>query len=100
MLKMAVKKESHSLNIEPLTILKYPLSTEKAVRQMEADNKLIFVVDKNATKQSIKWAVEKAFNAKVESVNTTIHLDGTKKAYVKLKPETLASDITTQLGLV
>ncbi|MBS3065359.1 MAG: 50S ribosomal protein L23 [DPANN group archaeon] len=84
---------------DPLAILKYPLSTEKAVRKMEAENVLLFVVDKKATKKQIKWAVEKAFNAKVLSVNTLIDNSGIKKAYIKLSPETLAVDITTQLGL-
>ena len=97
--KMA-KENVATMNADPYSIIKYPLSTEKAVRQMEAENKLIFVVDRSATKSAIKWAVEKAFNAKVANVNTTILRTGEKKAYVKLKPETLASDITTQLGLV
>ena len=97
---MANEKPKTMNNVEPLNIIKYPLSTEKAVRQMEAENKLIFIVDRNATKQAIRWAVEKAFNAKVADVNTTILRTGEKKAFVKLKPETLASDITTQLGLV
>ncbi len=87
------------MEISPYKILKYPLSTEKAVRQMEAENKLIFIVDPKATKAAIKWAVEKAFNVKVKSVNTTILRDGSKKAYIKLKPETPASEVTTALGL-
>ncbi len=99
---MATKTENRTANAElnPFAIIKYPLSTEKAVRQMEAENKLIFIVDRGATKKAIAWAVEKAFNAKVAGVNTTILRTGEKKAYVKLTQETLASDITTQLGLV
>ncbi|MEM2954580.1 MAG: 50S ribosomal protein L23 [Candidatus Nanoarchaeia archaeon] len=84
---------------DPFDILKYPLSTEKAVRQMESENKLIFIVDAKASKKAIKWAIEKAFNVKVEKVNTAIMRDGKKKAYIKLKPETPASDVTTALGL-
>ena len=98
---MAAKEEKQTmLNVDPFSILAYPLSTEKAVRQMEAENKLIFIVGRNATKQAIKWAIEKAFNAKVAAVNTLILRNGEKKAFIKLKPETLASDITTQLGLI
>ncbi|MBD3263269.1 50S ribosomal protein L23 [Candidatus Woesearchaeota archaeon] len=85
---------------DPYNVLQYPLSTEKAVRQMEAENCLIFVVDNNSTKQAIKWAVEKAFDAKVRKVNTMIDRLGRKKAYIKLKPETPAIEITTALGLV
>jgi len=85
--------------IDPYSILLHPLSTEKAVRKMEAENVLIFIVSNKATKVQIKWAVEKAFNAKVVKVNTLLDRNGSKKAYIKLSPETLAVDITTQLGL-
>jgi len=84
---------------DPHEVLKYPISTEKAVRDMEAQNKLIFIVDNKATKIAIKWATEKAFNVKVASVNTLITRTGEKKAYIKLKPETPAVDVTTALGL-
>ena len=85
--------------VDPFTILDYPLSTEKAVRKMEAENTLIFIVARNSNKAQIKWAVQKAFNAKVEKVRTLVQRNGKKKAYIKLKPETPAVDITTQLGL-
>ena len=59
---------------DPYTILMHPLSTEKAIRKMEAENVLIFIVDKKVKKSEIKWAVEKAFNAKVIGVNTLIDI--------------------------
>ena len=66
---------------------------------MEAENKLIFVVDSRATKQEIKKAVEELFKAKVTAVNTLI-LKGRKKAYVTFNKQTPAIDIATQLGLM
>lgn len=81
-------------------IIKYPLSTEKAVRIMEAENKLIFIVDRNADKRAIKEAIEKSFSVKVEKVNTTILPNNKKKAYVKLSAETPALDVATKLGLM
>ncbi len=81
------------------SIVKNPLMTEKAVRLMESENKLLFVVDKKAKKQEIKKAIEEIFKVKVLKVNTLI-LNGRKKAYVKLSPETPALDIATQLGLM
>jgi len=84
---------------DPFKILEYPMSTEKAVRKMEAENSLIFVVARDATKKQIRWAIEKAFNAKVAAVNTLVTRDGKKKAFIKLKPETPAVEITTRLGL-
>ncbi len=85
--------------MDPYKIIEYPLSTEKAVREMEADNCLIFIVDKNANKKQIKWAIEKAFDVQVVKVRTVLSSKG-KKAYIKLSEDTPAIDITTQLGLV
>lgn len=80
--------------------IKYPISTEKAVRLMESDNKLVFIVERKATKQDIKKEIEKMFNVKVIKVNTLITPLGQKKAYVKLSKETLAIDVATKLGLM
>ncbi len=80
-------------------IIKNPLMTEKAVRLMDSENKLIFVVDKKAKKPEIKKAIEEIFKVKVLKVNTLI-TKGKKKAYVKLSPDTPAIDVATQLGLM
>ena len=81
-------------------IIKYPLSTEKSIRLMESENKLIFVVDRRAKKQEIKTAMEKMFKVKVIKVNTLNSPDGLKKAYIKLDESTPAIDVATQLGLM
>ena len=81
-------------------IIKYPLSTEKSIRLMESETKLGFIVDRKAKKSEIKEAIEKEFKVKVDSVNVFIGVDGEKKAYVRLSPETPAIDIATQLGLM
>ncbi len=86
--------------MELATIIKYPLSTEKSLRLMESENKLIFVVNKNATKQEIKKSLETLFKVKVTSVNTLIDKSGEKRAYIKFSPETPAIDVATQLGLM
>jgi ribosomal protein L23 len=80
-------------------VIQYPVSTEKAVRLMEAENTLIFVVAKDATKTQVKKAFAKAFNVKVLKVRISNGHDGKKRAFIKLSPENLAVDITTQLGL-
>jgi len=85
---------------DPYAILKYPLTTEKAVRLMESENKLTFIVHRKATKQDIKKAAEQLFKIKVRKVNTAILPDGSKKAYLKLAPETPARDVATNLGLL
>lgn len=85
---------------DPYSVINFPKSTEKAVRLMEAENKLVFSVAKSATKKQIKESLEKIFSIKIESVNTTIMPTGKKKAYVKLSPETPAIDIATQMGML
>ncbi|HLC56542.1 MAG TPA: 50S ribosomal protein L23 [Candidatus Nanoarchaeia archaeon] len=86
--------------MDPYAIIKYPLATEKSVRVMEAENKLIFIVDLKANKNQIKKAVEEMFKVKVLKVNTETTSKGLKKAYVKLSIETPALDVATQLGLM
>ena len=86
--------------MDPYQVIKYPLSTEKSIRLMEAENKLIFVVDKKATKQDIKNAAEKIYKVKVVKINTLNAPDGNKRAYIKLSPETPAIDLATELGLM
>ena len=81
-------------------VIKYPLSTEKSIRLMESENKLIFVVEMKAKKPEIKKAIEKTFKVKVVKVTTLITPKGQKRAYVKLSPETPALDVATDLGLM
>jgi len=80
-------------------VIKYPLTTEKAIRLMESENKLIFIVDKKAKKLQIKTELETMFKARVDSVNTHIR-SGQKRAYVKFNNETPAIDIATKLGVI
>lgn len=77
-----------------------PVSTEKAIRIMEAENKLILIVDQKSNKPAIKKEVEELFKVKVVSVNTFISQKGNKKAYVKLHKDYNAMDIATNLGLI
>ncbi|MDD5177756.1 MAG: 50S ribosomal protein L23 [Candidatus Nanoarchaeia archaeon] len=78
----------------------YPLTTERSIRLMEAENKLTFIVDLKANKDEIKKEVEKLFKVKVIRVTTTILPSAKKKAYVTLSPENPAMDIATKLGLM
>lgn len=79
----------------------YPLSTEKAIRMLEAENKIAFVVDRKATKEEIKKEIEKLFNAKVVSINKlTDRRSGNMRVYVRFAEETPAIDIATKLGMM
>ena len=80
-------------------IVKYPLSTEKAVRLMESENKLLFVVDKKANKEEIKKEIEEDFGVKVDSLNSLIRKNK-KYVYAKLNAKNPAIDVATKLGMI
>ncbi len=82
-----------------MNVIHYPISTEKGIKLMESENKLLFVVDRKATKSDIKKAVEESFKVKVTGVNTFIN-QGKKKAYVSIDKSSPAINIATQLGLI
>jgi large subunit ribosomal protein L23 len=81
-------------------IINFPLMTESASLMVEKDNKLIFVVNRNADKADIKRAVEVLYAVKVKKVNLLITPQGVKKAFVKLTPEFRASDVAIKLGIL
>jgi len=80
-------------------ILEKVKSTEKIVRQIEADNILVFVVDRTLNKADIKKEVEELFDVKVTKVRTHT-LKNKKLAYVKLNAEYPAVDVATKLGMM
>lgn len=82
------------------SIIIRPVQSEKALRLIEEQNTLTFIVDRKATEHDIKRAIEQAFGVKVEKVNTLITPRGEKKAYVKLAKEYSASDIAARLGIL
>ena len=63
-------------------IIKYPLSTESAIKTIEDNNTLVFIVDRRASKPMIKKACQDLYKIKVSRVNTLVRPDGLKKAYV------------------
>ncbi|MCW4007899.1 MAG: 50S ribosomal protein L23 [Candidatus Bathyarchaeota archaeon] len=86
------------MNIDEVIL--HPLMTESASLMVERDNKLIFIVNLNATKADVKRAVEALYEVKVDKVTVQITPQGEKKAFVKLKPEYKASDVAIKLGIL
>jgi ribosomal protein L23 len=86
--------------MDAFNILKHPLSTEKSIRMMESDNKLVFVVERKASKVELKKAFEDMFKIKPIKVYTIITSKGTKKAIFKLPQDKPAIDVATQLGII
>jgi large subunit ribosomal protein L23 len=100
LLRKPIAEKKGPLPRDPWEILQYPLLTEKALAKVETENKLVFIVRRNSNKRSIRWAVEKALEVKVDNVHTLIDMDGRKKAIIKLKPEFKAGDIATRFGML
>jgi len=77
----------------------HPITTEKAVRIIEAENTLVFQVGRNDKKEEIKAEIQKLFNVKIQKIRTLIK-NSSKFAYVKFKPENKAIDLATKLGMI
>merc|ERR1711990_776752 len=75
----AVKKEPTS---DKYAVIKFPRSSESAIKTTEDHNTLVFIVDKKATKPKIAKACQDLYSIKVRKVNTMITPRGEKKAYV------------------
>ncbi|ELK00578.1 60S ribosomal protein L23a [Pteropus alecto] len=60
----------------------HPQATESAMKKIEDNNTLMFIVDVKANKHQIKQAVKKLNDIDVADVNTLIRPDEEKKAYV------------------
>ena len=85
---------------DPYQIIVAPLSTEKSIRGIEFNNKMVFVVHPRSTKQDVKRAVEEMFKVRVTDVTIQNAFSGQKRAQVTLSRAHLASDVSADLGLI
>jgi large subunit ribosomal protein L23 len=81
-------------------IIKKVIMSEKATRLSEFENKMTLEVERAATKPVIKLLIENEFGKKVKSVNTVNSINGKKHAFVTFKDEGVASDLSSELGLL
>jgi len=86
--------------MNPYEVIRYPVMTEVTSRILEAENKLVFVVNTSSTKADVKKAVEQLYEVVVEKVNVVITSKGEKKAFVKLHPDYRAVDVAIKLGIL
>ena len=105
---MAAKEESKNLeevfkremSAQFYDVIKRVIVSEKATRLAEFENKLVFEVERAASKPVIRLLVENEFKKKVKSVNTTNSVSGKKQAVVTFAEDGVASDLSSQLGLI
>lgn len=76
-----------------------PITTEKAVMKIEAENVLTFETDKRKSKDEIKKEIENLFDVKVDKIRTLVK-NNKKIVYAKLKKNFLAIDMATKLGMM
>lgn len=86
--------------LDQFSIIKHPLTTESAMKKIEDNNTLVFIVNLKANKPQIKNSVKKLYDIDVAKVNTLIRPDGQKKAYVRLAPDYDALDVASKIGII
>lgn len=98
--KCPKKSVPHRPRLDRFSIIKHPLTTESAMKKIEDNNTLVFIVDLKANKIQIEMAVKKLYQIGVQSVNTLVRPDGQKKAYVRLAPDYDALDVANKIGII
>ncbi|KAL6065938.1 Ribosomal protein rpl23a [Balamuthia mandrillaris] len=86
--------------LDQYRVLQHPLTTESAMKKIEDNNTLVFIVDLKANKGQIREAVKKMYDIKAEKINTLVRPDGKKKAYVRLTPDYDALDVANKIGII
>lgn len=81
-------------------VIKYPTMTERSMYMIENENKLIFMVHREASKSDIAKAVKELYQVEASEVNTLIDRQGEKKAFIKLKEGFSASEVAIKLGIL
>ncbi|MFC3958675.1 50S ribosomal protein L23 [Halovivax cerinus] len=81
------------------SLIDYPLVTEKAMNDMDFENKLQFIVDVDAAKPEIREEVESRFDVTVTKLNTQVTMEGTKKATVTLDEDDDAQEVASRIGV-
>merc|ERR1711979_105280 len=98
--KCPTKSSAAAPRLDSFSIIKFPLTTESAMKKIEDNNTLVFIVDIHANKPEIRAAVKKMYEVEIQKVNTLIRPDGAKKAYVKLAADYDALDVANKIGII
>merc|ERR1712018_430838 len=87
-------------NLDKFSIIRFPLTTESAMKKIEDNNTLVFIVDPKCNKYQIKKAVKELYEVEIAKVNTLIRPTGDKKAYVKLAADHDALETASKIGII
>lgn len=86
--------------MDQFDVIKQPLNTESAMKKIEENNTLVFIVDTKANKHQIKLAIKKMYDVDTLKINTLIRPDGKKKAFARLTKDVDALDIANRIGFI
>ena len=81
-------------------IIIHPLNTESAMKMIEENNTLVFIVDVKSNKRQIKAALKTLYDVETIKLNTLIRPDGSKKAFARLTPDVDALDTADRKSTV
>ncbi|KAE9374493.1 putative 60S ribosomal protein L23a [Stipitochalara longipes BDJ] len=95
------KSVPHQPRLDEHKVIIHPLNTESAMKKIEENNTLVFIVDIKANKRQIKEALKKLYDIDTVKINTLVRPDGSKKAFARLTADVDALDIAaTKLAIV
>ncbi|KAL0231087.1 hypothetical protein GEMRC1_010492 [Eukaryota sp. GEM-RC1] len=86
--------------IDKYSLIRQPLTTEAAMKLIEDQNTLVFVVDKRAKKHGLAKSIKELYNVTPARINTMNGPNGEKKAYVRLVPTDEAVVVANSIGLL
>ena len=84
---------------EAIKIIIRPYVTEKTFAQVENEQKICFIVKRDASKIMIKDAVKALYNENSININTARTVYG-KKAFVQFETVEKARDLATKIGML
>ncbi|KAF0852844.1 60S large subunit ribosomal protein uL23 (rpL23A) [Andalucia godoyi] len=85
---------------DQFAVLRFPLTSETAMKKIEDNNTLVFIVNRRSTKKQIAAAIKTMYDVDVAKVNTLIRPDGLKKAFIRLAPDQEALDVANKVGIL
>ncbi|SOV09492.1 probable RPL25 - ribosomal protein L23a.e [Ustilago sp. UG-2017a] len=98
--KFPRKAIPHAPRMDAFRTILYPLNTESAMKKIEENNTIVFIVDRAANKRQIEGALKKLYDVSAAKINTLIRPDGKKKAFVRLTPDQDALDVSNRIGFL
>ncbi|CCU77382.1 putative 60S ribosomal protein L23a [Blumeria hordei DH14] len=91
------KSIPHQPRLDEHKVIIHPLNTESAMKKIEENNTLVFIVDIKSNKTQIKAALKKLYDIETIKINTLIR----QKAFARLTADVDALDIAaTKLAIV